>query len=438
MTQSFLLLFSFFIEAIIMWQYTSNLFVPLHSLQTRLALLSILYTILFLLSLFGNIVLNIAAYFLVNSAFLFTQFKLKLPLALFYSAILTAIMGISELAILGITSWFAPGFITNAGIGLIFFTVFSKIIFFAIIYLLSHLFKGKYVDQEHFDRTDLLLMVIPVSSIFIMFTFLTIGKTPAFVAPVTTMTMITISALFLLLINLLVIGIKQYNQKKSMEFTDMQLLLQKESDSVEYYEMLLSQNENQSILIHDIKKHLQSIELLNEKNEPDKISAYIHQLMDSSVLKETSRICDNEMLNAILCRYIRQCSEKGIDFHADIRSGSIQNIYPYDLTSLFCNLLDNALEAAESIPGSFIELSVQKKADAPFIVIIVINSCHSNPLNEQGELIISHKSDKGKHGFGIRSIKKVVRQYQGNLQMYYDNATATFHTIITLKQKIFG
>ena len=34
----------------------------------------------------------------------------------------------------------------------------------------------------------------------------------------------------------------------------MQLLLQKESDSVEYYEMMLSQNENQSILIHDIKK----------------------------------------------------------------------------------------------------------------------------------------------------------------------------------------
>lgn len=33
----------------------------------------------------------------------------------------------------------------------------------------------------------------------------------------------------------------------------MQLLLQKESDSAQYYEMMLSQNENQSILIHDIK-----------------------------------------------------------------------------------------------------------------------------------------------------------------------------------------
>lgn len=106
-------------------------------------------------------------------------------------------------------------------------------------------------------------MLIPVSSIFIMFTFLAIGETSAFAPPVDFM--VTICAVFLLMVNLLVFGIYQYNQKKSQEYTDMQLLLQKESDSAQYYEMMLSQNENQSILIHDIKKHLQSIKLLNEK-----------------------------------------------------------------------------------------------------------------------------------------------------------------------------
>lgn len=50
----------------------------------------------------------------------------------------------------------------------------------------------------------------------------------------------------------------------------MQLMLQKEADTAEYYEMLLSQYENQNILIHDLKKHLQSIELLNEKGKNEK------------------------------------------------------------------------------------------------------------------------------------------------------------------------
>lgn len=152
----------------------------------------------------------------------------------------------------------------------------------------------------------------------------------------------------------------------------MQLLLQKESDSVEYYIMLLSKN--------------------------------------SSDLKETSRVCDNEILNAILCRYQRQCNDKHIAFQADIRSNSVQNIYQHDLASLFCNLLDNAVESAENIPSSFIELTVQKKENSPFIVIIVINSCRNTPLYDQSGFPISHKSDKGRHGFGIKSIKKVVKQ----------------------------
>ena len=156
--------------------------------------------------------------------------------------------------------------------------------------------------------------------------------------------------------------------------------------------------------------------------------------MESSDLKETSKICDNEMLNAILCRYQRQCNEKHIVFHTDIRSGTVQNIYQHDLTSLFCNLLDNAVESADNIPDSFIELTVQKKENSPFIVIIIINSCRSTPVYDQDGLPVSHKSSKGRHGFGIKSIKKVVKQYHGNLQMYYYNDSGTFHTIITLKQ----
>ncbi|MCI8614331.1 MAG: ATP-binding protein, partial [Lachnospiraceae bacterium] len=36
--------------------------------------------------------------------------------------------------------------------------------------------------------------------------------------------------------------------------------------------------------------------------------------------------------------------------------------------------------------------------------------------------------------FGLKSIRKVVSKYHGNLQMYYNDDTLTFHTIIALKQ----
>lgn len=108
-------------------------------------------------------------------------------------------------------------------------------------------------------------------------------------------------------------------------------------------------------------------------------------------------------------------------------------MHHHNLTTLFCNLLDNALEAAEMVPDSYIEISVQKKDPSPFTVIVVINSCRCAPTYDSNHLPISHKPDRSKHGYGMKSIKKVVKQFHGDIQMYYDEPSATFHTIITLK-----
>ena len=241
-------------------------------------------------------------------------------------------------------------------------------------------------------------------------------------------------AIFLLAANLLMFGINQYNQKKNTEFTEMQLLLQQESDSAEYYEMLRLQNENQRILIHDIKKHLQSIDMLNDQKEHDKIGVYIRQLILSSDLKESSRLCDHEMLNSILCRYMQQCTDCHITFHVDIRRGTTDFIADNDLTSLFCNLLDNAIAAASTMPDSFIEINTSKREKTSFIIITVINSCRKNPFLSKNKLLSTDKSDKSRHGFGLKSIRKTVNKYHGDMKMYYNDDTLTFHTIITLKQ----
>ena len=160
-----LLIFSFFTEAVILWQYAASLFSPSHSGKKRLTLLSVLYVLLFFLSLLGQTWLNIISFFVINTVFLYIMFNLKLLLALFHSAILTAIMGISELAVLGMISRFFPHFLLEASVGLVFYTVFSKIFFFAIIYLLVHLLQGKKTNQGQYVQSELLLMLIPVVSV---------------------------------------------------------------------------------------------------------------------------------------------------------------------------------------------------------------------------------------------------------------------------------
>ncbi|MBD5545567.1 MAG: GHKL domain-containing protein [Lachnospiraceae bacterium] len=430
--------FSFFVEAIILWQYASNLFVEKRQIKEKAFLLTCLYSFLFIVSLLELKWLNAVLYLIANFSYFITQYRLKWFSALFHSSMLTAVMSMCELILYGIISRYSPHFFAETVYfrNLAILTIFSKIMFFAIIYVLICFMKGKQSNGTQQDISAFLLGFIPITSVFVMLTFTSIGETVA-LSP-TLDWMLILSAMFLLDINLLVFGLNQYNQKKNEEYIEMQLLLQKESDFAEYYKILLSQNDNQNILIHDIKKHLQSIDLLNEKHDYNKVSSYIQQLLLSSDLKDVSKLCNHELLNSILCRYQKQCNDLHISFLTDIRKDTVFFMNDIDLTSLFCNLLDNSIEACKNIPEAFIEINIHKRKKTPFVVITIINSCCKNPFSDQhafqAQKLVTNKSDKRKHGFGMKSIHKVVNKYHGDIQMYFMDSSFTFHTIITLKQ----
>lgn len=199
--------------------------------------------------------------------------------------------------------------------------------------------------------------------------------------------------------------------------------------------MLLARDEAQNILFHDIKKHLQAIAHLNEQGNKEKIASYIENLVSSSDLQTTSRICDHEFLNAILCRYMRDYEDRQIDFQTDIRSNTLHFIAENDLISLFCNLLDNAVEAASKYPGASIRLTVTRKDQAQLTVITLVNSCRTDPFQKNSRLI-STKKDRALHGLGLKSVERIVARYRGDMQLYYEEQEHLFHAVITLKPPI--
>ena len=425
--------FSFLAEAIMLWQYASNLYTCRYSFQKRFTEISILYIVLFLCSLMESTWLNAALFLLANFLFFVTQYHIKWYFALFHVSVITGIMSMCELVVYGIITSYAADFFTGPLYlqNMILHAIFSKILLFTIIHILIHIQKMLPKSEQPAGKVFLILGIIPITSLFIMLTFVSIDSVLSY--SFGREWMISVSAVLLLAINLLVFGMYQYNQRKSMEYFEMQMTLQKESNAVEYYKMLLSQNENQNILIHDIKNHLNSILLLNEKREYGAIDTYINQIFLSSSLKESSRLCDNEILNAILFRYKEQCNEHGIAFYTDIRSESMNFISNMDMTSLFCNLLDNAVEAANGVSEAFIEINIMKKDESALVVISIINTCQKDPFSKEGRQLVTKKNDKARHGFGMKSIKKIVQKYQGNLEMYYSDIDQTFHTIIILK-----
>lgn len=242
----------------------------------------------------------------------------------------------------------------------------------------------------------------------------------------------SISAVLLLAINVFLGWFHISIQEKNQKFLEMQILLQKEYDTALYFDALHKQDEKQKILIHDIRKHLLSIADLNKKGETKKISAYIDQLVQSSDLLNSVRVCDNNLLNTIIFRTKQQCRESGTDFITDIRAGCTDFLSEYDITALFSNLLDNALDATKNIPGSYIELNITPH-DSQNIIVTMINSCEKNPFSNNAKPLTTTKKNTWRHGYGLKSIQHVVEKYEGNSRFYFDADNDTFHTILILK-----
>lgn len=422
----------YIIEALILWQYCSNIFISKYRATTECAFAILIYIIPFFAVFLNNTWLNCLLFLLANFIYILACYKTQLHTSLFHATITTVIMALSELLFAGIFSNLVFDFyVTNYELHhFVILTVLSKLSYFFVLELITYFGRHSKTTVQIYSFDISMLTIVPLVSVVIVLSFTAIST--ELVLASSHSKMIAVSMFLLLIINILTFGIYNYNQKKSQEFTELQIQYQHEYDSAEYYKMLTQQHEDQSILIHDIKKHLNSIASLNELGCQEEIAIYINRIIDSD-LRPSVRVCDNEMLNAILGRYLHLCQDKKIDFRLDIRSNSISFLNEDDLTSLFCNLLDNALESAEKQDDSFIELNVSKKEKTPFTVLTMTNTCRSDPFLLGNGSLVTHKKDKLRHGYGVKSIKRIVSKYNGDIEMYYDKGTTTFHTILTLK-----
>lgn len=95
------------------------------------------------------------------------------------------------------------------------------------------------------------------------------------------------------------------------------------------------------------------------------------------------------------------------------------------------NLLENAVEAAKDSIEKTIDISI-KKTNINFISILVKNSCSYIPNIKKGELLTT-KQNKLIHGFGLKSIKKIIKNYNGAINYNFDQNEMFFTITVILK-----
>ena len=107
----------------------------------------------------------------------------------------------------------------------------------------------------------------------------------------------------------------------------------------------------------------------------------------------------------------------GIKYDVKLNISENINISSIDLSSILYNAIDNAIEACEKVKEKYILVSIT--ADNKALKIIIENT--SLPVDIENNKIKTTKVDHRRHGYGIASIKRALKNNDGFITLNYQD-----------------
>ena len=183
---------------------------------------------------------------------------------------------------------------------------------------------------------------------------------------------------------------------------------------------------------HDIKQQLFTISKYIDDNKSDEAIKYIGELTNDYLPHILSYIdTGNAAFDAVVNTKIAICNRKRIFMRVNVKNGTNINITSSETAVLFGNLLDNAIEAAQYTDDKKITMNIQNSES--YLVISIKNSIHSSVLKDNPNLLTS-KNDKKLHGIGIKSVKSVVKKYNGMIEFYEEENQFCCHIMMDINK----
>lgn len=196
-----------------------------------------------------------------------------------------------------------------------------------------------------------------------------------------------------------------------------------------YYKDRMKDENRVRSIYHDLKNHLlllQSQDGSSQEQQP--VQSLQYQLEGYENYHNTK----NEFLDIIIRDKSRAAQKKQIDFSAVIHFEDGSFLEPLDISTIFGNALDNAIEASEKLPQDQRLITIKSNRIRDMLIIIFKNNTAPNTALAPG----TTKTDTFIHGFGLTNIKKAVEKYEGKCIINTEQQTFTLKIMIPIPQSV--
>ena len=209
--------------------------------------------------------------------------------------------------------------------------------------------------------------------------------------------------------------------------------LQTERDyTLRYYE-LAKENENKTAqLRHDLQNEIQAVRALVKDGEYEDAENIWSEMQSRLESTKSVQYCSLPLLNAVLNVKLSGIENRGISTDIILQKCEYVPLSPYNICSLFGNLLDNAIEAVTKEQGVK-EIIMHSNVKNGLFLLKVQNTCTVMPRVDNNKNFISDKQEPD-HGHGSRIIRRIVQEHSGQYMTQFEDNLMTVIIALPVKE----
>lgn len=288
-------------------------------------------------------------------------------------------------------------------------------VIFAILTLIELNLK-KDLEELHITRRELLVVIIIAASVFAMSNLSYLDQnglfSGSFVMDIFIIrTLVDLSGIAVLYAYHIQVKEVQIRFEKDALHNIMEMQYKNYQLSKENIDMV-----NQKY--HDLKHQ---INILKTQSYTGKSTSYLEKMEREIRVYETQNKTGNQILDAVLTNKAMICQNKEIELKFIVDGEALSFMDDMDVSALFGNMLDNAIESAEKQQEKqkrLIWLYVTREKQ--FVRIRTENYCDEKIQFKNG-MPVTTKKDRRLHGYGMKSIKSTVEKYHGSVVAAQEN-----------------
>ena len=263
-------------------------------------------------------------------------------------------------------------------------------------FLSSILKRGR---RGHLSKGQLFIcLVMPLISLAMMISFLTLSD---YYASWNGYLLVLVNVLLLLFLNIFVVYFYITAARSNEAEKKSRLYRQKEVLVYQHYQKLEESYRQSRKIVHDVKNHIQALGKLYEEGQIEEAEKYKEEVFHLLNQNNHTWYTENRMLNIILNEKLCHENLRDARLELDIEENCLDRIREIDITTIFANLLDNAIEAIGKEEEEKY-LKVLAKREKEFLMIQVVNSKSIHPAKGEGH-----------QGLGLENIREALKPYEG-------------------------